>query len=73
MTQKCTQNRDSEVRNMQHSSDMVERVARAERIAANYREMHGLPEPSPLSEDAALERIAAIMGEVVDNWPRPKR
>jgi hypothetical protein len=29
MTQKRIQNRDSEVRNMQPSSDMVERVARA--------------------------------------------
>lgn len=48
-------------------------IERADRIAANYREMHGLPEPTPLAETAALERIAAMMGEFVDNWPHPKR
>lgn len=46
---------------------------KAERIVANYREMHGLPETEPLSETAALERVAAMMGEFVDNWPQPKR
>jgi hypothetical protein len=51
----------------------IENTERAERIAANYREMHGLPETGPLTENVALERIAALMGEFVDNWPRPKR